>query len=236
MEIFTRTRALIGDSGLKKLNNSHVLLCGCGGVGSYTLEALVRAGVGKITVIDSDRVTESNLNRQLIATENTVGMLKTEAAKIRAASINPKLDFTGINEFLNRDNIESLIPENVDYIADAIDFIPAKIALAVYSQNTAVPLISCLGTGNRLDASKFEICDIYKTSICPLARKMRCELKRAGVKKLTVLYSKSQPVKPTFELYDGKRTVGSISYVPPVAGLLIAQHIILKLMEDTLHQ
>ncbi len=233
MEIFTRTKALIGECGLKKLKNSQVLLCGCGGVGSYALEALVRAGIGKITVIDADKVAVSNLNRQLIATSDTVGMLKTDAAEIRAKSINSDIDFTGISKFIDRQIAAELIPNNTDYIIDAVDFVPAKTALAEYAYQTDTPIISCLGTGNRLDATQFEICDIFETSGCPLARKMRCELKKAGVMKLDVLYSKAPVIQPEYEISDeGKRTVGSISYVPSAAGLLLAQHVITSLLEE----
>ncbi len=233
MEIFTRTKALIGERGLKRLESSHILLCGCGGVGSYALEALVRAGIGKITVIDADKVAKSNLNRQLIATADTVGMLKTDAAEIRAKSINHDIDFTGIAKFIDRNNTYELLDRDADYIIDAIDFVPAKTALAEYSYRTGTPIISCLGTGNRLDATQFEICDIFKTSGCPLARKMRCELKKAGVIRLEVLYSKAPVIQPENEIYDGgKRTVGSISYVPSTAGLLLAQHVITRLLEE----
>ncbi len=233
MEIFTRTKLLIGDNALKKLQSSHVVICGCGGVGSYSLEALVRAGIGKITVIDSDRIDESNINRQIIATSQTIGILKTEAAKTRALSINPKIIFTGINAFLDTDNTKDLISKDADFIIDAVDFVPAKKAIALFSQSTSIPLISCLGTGNRTDATKFEICDIYKTDTCPLARKMRYELRRAGVKKLTVLYSKAKAVSPVYNNDASQHTVGSISYVPSVAGLLIAQHVITTLTGDT---
>ncbi len=233
MEIFTRTKLLIGSAALEKLKNSHVVICGCGGVGSYSLEALARAGVGQITVIDSDRIDKSNINRQIIATADTIGLFKTQAAQERALSINPDIKFNAVNAFLDSDNTADIISKNADFIIDAVDFVPAKTALALFSQNTSVSLISCLGTGNRTDATKFEICDIYKTDTCPLARKMRYELRRAGVKKLTVLYSKAKTVKAYSGSVNGDSTVGSISYVPSVAGLLIAQYVITTLIGDT---
>lgn len=232
MDIFTRTKALIGEKGFSRLSCAHVLLCGCGGVGSYTLEALVRAGIGKITVIDSDTVDITNLNRQIIATYDTIGMPKTAAAEKRALSVNPKLDFSSINVFLDKYNISDTLPCNIDYIVDAIDFVPAKVALARYAQDKHIPIISCLGTGNRLDASRFRICDIYGTSGCPLARKMRYELKRAGVERLTVLHSDAKIIQPESNFDSGKGTVGSISYVPSAAGLLIAQHVITQLLKE----
>ena len=232
MNTFIRTKALIGDRAFNRLTESHVVLCGCGGVGSYVLEALVRTGIGKITLIDGDKVAESNINRQLIATYETVGMSKTDAAVARAKSINPRIELIGITQFLSRDNIADILPSNADYIIDAIDFVPAKVGLAVYADKYRIPIITCLGTGNRLDASKFELCDIYKTSGCPLARKMRCELKKAGIKKLDVLFSRADVLTPDTIIDAGKKTVGSTAYVPAVAGLLIAQHVITKLTEE----
>ena len=180
--MFSRSEALLGKKELNKIRNSHIVLCGCGGVGSYTFEALVRTGIKKITVIDGDKVDISNLNRQIIATSNNIGQLKTEAAKIRAVSINPDIEIIEKQCFLTGENIKDVLPEDVDYIVDAIDFVPAKVGLALFAQNRSIPIISCLGTGKRIDATKFKICDIYETSGCPLARKMRYELKKAGVK------------------------------------------------------
>lgn len=231
--IFSRTISLIGGKGFEKLQNAHIVLCGCGGVGSFALEALVRSGVGKITVIDKDTVAGSNLNRQLIATVDTIGQYKAEVAKTRALSINAALEFNAVTEFITPQNVQSLIAPDADYIIDAIDDVRAKVAIAAYASKLKIPVICCLGTGNRLDGNKFEICDIYKTSGCPLARKMRCELKKAGVDFLEVLFSKARIVEPDFRLTDGKATVGSVAFVPSVAGLLIAQHVILKLMEET---
>lgn len=230
-EIFTRTSALIGDDGIEKLQKSHVVLCGCGGVGSYTLEALARIGIGKITVIDNDTVSLSNINRQIIALNSTVGDLKTDVAKNRVRDINPDIDFCGKNVFLTADNIEENLPKDIDYIIDAIDFVPAKVALAVFAKKNNIKIISCLGTGNRLDATKFTVKDIYKTSGCPLARKMRSELKKAGVDSLDVLVSDAPVIQPSQLLEDKKRTVGSVSFVPSVAGLLCAQYVINNILE-----
>ncbi len=230
-EIFTRTSALIGDDGVKKLQKSHIILCGCGGVGSYALEALARIGIGKITVIDNDDVCESNINRQIIALGSTVGMLKTEVARARVSDINPDIEFYGKCEFLTADNVDEIVPKDADYIIDAIDFVPAKVALAVFAKKNNIGIIECLGTGNRLDATKFSIKDIYKTSGCPLARKMRSELKKAGIESLDVLVSDAPVIQPKELLSDKKRTVGSVSFVPSVAGLLCAQYVINKILE-----
>lgn len=231
-EIFTRTSALIGDDGVEKLQKSHIVLCGCGGVGSYALEALARIGIGKITVIDNDTVSLSNINRQIIALTSTVGELKTEVAKKRVYDINPDIEFCGKNAFLTADNIDDIIPKDADYIIDAVDFVPAKVALAVFAKKNDISIIECLGTGNRLDATKFCIKDIYKTSGCPLAKKMRSELKKAGIQSLDVLVSDAPVIQPKRFLNDKKRTVGSVSFVPSVAGLLCAQYVINKILEN----
>ena len=229
--IFSRTESLVTQAQFNRIRTSHVVLCGCGGVGSYALEALVRAGIGKITVIDNDTVSVSNINRQIIALGSTVGQAKTSVAKLRAKDINPDVIFIDKQVFLTPENIDAVIPDDADYIVDAIDFVPAKVALAVFAQNHNIPMLACLGTGNRLDATKFRIADIYSTSGCPLARKMRYELKKAGVKALEVIYSDAKTITPNTEFCDGKRTVGSISFVPSVAGLLCAGHVITKIME-----
>lgn len=230
-DIFSRTKSLIGEDGFNKLNNTHIVLCGCGGVGSYALEALVRTGIGCVTVIDNDTVSASNINRQIIALSSTVGLAKIDIAKKRALDINPNIKFNGIKEFLTAENIEEIIPESADYIIDAIDFVPAKVALAAFAKSKCIPILTCLGTGNRLDATKFNIKDIYKTSGCPLARKMRYELKKAGVDSLDVLISDAPVIKPREMLNEGKRTVASVAFVPSVAGLLCAQYVICKILE-----
>ncbi len=231
-ELYLRTHALIGDDGLDKIKKAHVVLCGCGGVGSYTLEALVRIGIGRITVVDNDKISKSNINRQIIALNSTVGCFKTDVAKKRALDINPAVIFCGINEFLTKENVENIIPTDADFIVDAIDFVPAKVALAVFAKNNNIKIIECLGTGNRLDATKFHIKDIYSTAGCPLAKKMRTELKKAGIEKLDVLVSDAPVVKPAQIEDDGKKTVGSVSFVPSVAGLICAQHVINNILEN----
>ena len=222
--MFTRTEAILGKDNIEKLKNTHVVLAGCGGVGSYVLEALVRTGIGKITVIDGDNVDITNLNRQIIATVSTVGVPKVDAAKKRALDINPVLEFSGIKQFLDRDNIGDILPRDADYIVDAIDHVPAKVGLAVFAKEASVPIITCLGTGKRLDATKFEICDIFETSGCPLARKMRYKVKKAGIEKLCVIYSKSK-------VYSTEG-IGSVAFVPSVAGLLIAQKVICDIIGE----
>lgn len=231
MEKFARTESLITKSGLEKLKKSHIVLCGCGGVGSYVFEALVRSGVGKITVIDNDKVNVSNINRQLIALDSTVGQFKTDVAKQRAHDINPEAQVIGIKQYLTPDNIDSLIDKSADYIIDAIDFVPAKVGLAVFAKNNNINIIECLGTGNRLDATKFVITDVFKTQGCPLAKKMRIELKKAGIASLEILYSEAEVIKPDTVFDEGKRAVGSVAFVPSVAGLLIAGHVINKILE-----
>ena len=230
-KLYLRTAALVGEDGLEKIKNTHVVICGCGGVGSYALESLIRIGVGEITVIDNDKVSSSNINRQIIALNSTVGMYKTDVAKSRAVDINPNVRFNAVNEFLTADNIDSILPIDADYIVDAIDFVPAKVGLAVFAKKNSIKIIECLGTGNRLDATKFCIKDIYSTSGCPLAKKMRTELKKAGVEKLDVLVSDAPIIKPNQFDDDGKKTVGSVSFVPSVAGLICAQYVINNILE-----
>ena len=222
--MFTRTEAILGKKSMDKLKGAHVVVAGCGGVGSYTVEALIRSGIGKITVIDSDRVDVTNINRQIIATHDTVGKLKVEVAKSRALSINPDVEFFAIPEYIEKDNVSEILPTDADYIVDAIDYVPAKVGIAVFAKQNGIPVISCLGTGKRIDATKFEFCDIYKTEGCPLARKMRYELKKAGIEKLEVIFSKAEVIQT-----EG---IGSLAFVPSVAGLLIAQKVICNIIQE----
>lgn len=227
-EKFARTELLIGKEAAQRLKNASVLLFGVGGVGSYCLEALVRSGIGKIDIVDADAVDITNINRQLIATSKNVGQPKIKAAKERAESINPELDITGFPVFVTKENINMFDFEKYDYIADAIDTVSAKIAIIekAYAQN--INVISCMGAGNKLDPTKFEVADIYKTSVCPLARVMRYELKKRGIKKLNVVYSKEMP-KTREHTGGGKPIPGSISFVPSAAGLALAGKIICDL-------
>ena len=225
---FSRTEMLIGNDALVKLRNSRVAVFGIGGVGGYIAEALVRAGVGALDLIDNDTVSESNINRQIIALTSTVGMLKTEVMEKRLLDINPEAEIRCINKFVLPENIDEFNFSAYSYVADAIDTVSGKLAIIEKAYSEGIPVISSMGTGNKLDPTKFEITDIYKTSVCPLARVMRYELKKRGVKKLKVLYSKEEPVKPSVaEINEkGKAIPGSISFVPPAAGLIVASEII----------
>ena len=222
---FSRTELLIGKEGIQKLQNAKVAIFGIGGVGSYVVEGLVRAGVQNFILVDNDTVNLTNINRQLIATHETIGRSKVEVAKERISSINPKAKVEIYKEFFMPDSKE-IFDENVDYIVDCIDTVTAKIELIVRAKKLNIPIISCMGTGNKLDASKFEIADIYKTSVCPLAKVMRKELRNRGIEKLKVLYSKEEPIKVSTSEETKKAIPGSISYVPSVAGLIIAGEVI----------
>ena len=227
-ERFSRTKMLIGDVSLEKLNNSRVAVFGVGGVGGYVVEALARAGVGKIDLIDNDTVSVSNINRQIIALHSTVGRPKTEVMSERIKDINPEIKVECINKFVLPENIDEFDFSAYDYIVDAIDTVSGKLAIIEKAYFLCKPVISSMGTGNKLDPTRFEITDINKTSVCPLARVMRYELKKRGVKKLKVLYSKEEPLKP-FDAETnekGKAIPGSISCVPSVAGLIIASEVI----------
>ena len=232
-EIFKRTEMLLGSDALDRLGASAVAVFGIGGVGGGVVEALARGGVGRIDLFDNDTVSESNINRQLIATHCTVGMLKTEAAKKRILEINPQCDVNTFNIFILPENIGSVVFSVYDYVVDAIDTVSGKIAIIERCNKEKIPVISSMGTGNKLDPTQFEITDIYKTSVCPLARVMRTEMKKRGIKKLKVLYSKEEPIKPVIsEITDrGKAVPGSISFVPPVAGLIIGGEVIKDLIK-----
>lgn len=232
-EIFSRTEMLIGKTATQKLQNSRVAVFGVGGVGGYVAEALARCGVGTIDLIDNDRVSESNINRQIIALSSTVGMMKTEVMKSRILDINSAAQVNTFNLFVLPENIDSIDLTVYDYIVDAIDTVSGKLAIIEKAYSLGIPVISSMGTGNKLDPTKFEISDIYKTSVCPLARVMRYELKKRGVKKLKVLYSKEEPVKAqTTADGTGKRAVpGSISFVPSVAGLIIGGEVVKDLIK-----
>ena len=222
---FLRTEMLIGKENLDKLKNSHVALFGIGGVGGHAFEALVRAGVGTIDIFDSDCVDITNLNRQIIATHKTVGILKTDAAEERAKEINPNVIINKYPVFFSGDNSKEFDFSKYDYVIDAIDSVSSKIELILKAQETNTPIISCMGTGNKLNAAALEVSDIYKTSVCPLARVMRYELKKRGVKKLKVVYSKEEPVKSNLD-ENGRPIPASISFVPATAGLIIAGEVI----------
>lgn len=232
-DYFSRTEMLIGKDALDKLKNSSVALFGVGGVGGFVAEALARAGVGRIDIFDNDTVSESNINRQIIADIDSVGMSKTAAAELRLKKINPDITVNCFNMFVLPENIDEIDFSCYDYAVDAIDTVSGKIAIIVKANELGIPVISSMGTGNKLDPTRFEIADIYKTSVCPLARVMRLEMKKRGIKKLKVLYSKEEPVKPLNPSFNekGKQIPGSISFVPSVAGLIIGGEVIKDLIK-----
>jgi len=232
-EQFIRTALLLGEDGIKRLNNAHVAVFGIGGVGSYAAEALVRAGVGALDFFDADDVSLSNINRQLIATHKTVGMPKVDVMRERALEINLDVKINANCVFYDATNADEYDLSKYSYIIDAIDTVSSKLLLIERAKAIGTPIISCMGAGNKLDASAFEVSDIYKTSVCPLARVMRRELKLRGIKDLKVVYSKEEPITPIADLTlgealpEGKRQIpGSISFVPSAAGLILAGEVI----------
>lgn len=227
MDKFIRTEILIGEAALAKLAQAKVIVFGVGGVGSYVCEAFVRGGVGNITIVDNDTVAESNINRQLAAMTSTIGTPKVRVMAQRISDINPDCKVTPLQCFYTAQREIDL--SGYDYIIDAIDTVTSKLVLIEEADRLHIPIISCMGTGNKLDPTRFEIADIYKTSVCPLARVMRRELKARGIKKLKVLYSKEEPLKPQKcqnENPTKRQTPGSVSFVPPVAGMIIAGEVI----------
>ena len=231
---YSRTELLIGEEGIERLKKSSVIVFGVGGVGSHCIEALARSGVGKLILVDNDTVSLTNINRQSIAYHSTVGQYKTKIMKERIHDICPDIEVVTYEMFVLPENIEELFQEKPDYIIDAIDTVTAKIALVKLAKEKEIPIISSMGTGNKLHPELFEITDIYKTSVCPLCKVMRKELKTRGIKKLKVLYSKEQPVdtsgRETKEEKGKRRALpGSISFVPPVAGLIIAGEVVREL-------
>lgn len=224
---------LIGEKAIATLKNSRVAVFGAGGVGGYVIEALARSGVGAIDIIDNDTVSESNINRQIIALRSTIGSLKTEIARKRVLDINPDCKVTLFETFVLPENIDSFDFSCYDYIVDAIDTVSGKLAIIEKAYKEGIPVISSMGTGNKLDPTKFTITDIYQTSVCPLARVMRYELKKRGVKKVKVLFSTEEPIKPDKSENSGKRTPpGSISFVPSAAGLIIGGEVIKDLIKQ----
>ena len=230
MEEFSREIKLIGQENFEKLKNSKILLFGIGGVGGYVLESLARSGVENITIVDFDTVSESNLNRQIIALKTTIGKYKVDVAKERVNNINPNCNVKAIKEKLTKENIDSFNFKNYDFVIDAIDMVTSKLLIIEKAKKENVEVISCMGTGNKLDATKLQICDISKTNYCPLAKVMRKELKNRGIYHLNVVFSTEQPKR--FDEKQRKVTPASIAYVPAVAGLYISQFVIKKLMEN----
>lgn len=234
---FSRSELLLGSEAMEKLAASTVAVFGVGGVGSHCIDALARSGIGRLVLIDNDTVSLTNINRQSIAFHSTAGQYKTAVMKARIRDINPKAEVLTFESFVLPENTEALmaeIPGTVDYMVDAIDTVAAKLSLAEYATARRIPFIASMGTGNKLHAELFEITDISKTSVCPLCRVMRRELKKRGITSLKVLYSREEPRKPVAESGESssKRSIpGSVSFVPPVAGLLIAGEVIRDLAD-----
>lgn len=221
---FSRTELLIGKEGIEKLQKAKVAVFGIGGVGSYVVEGLVRAGIGNFILVDDDKVCLTNLNRQIIATRKTVGKPKVEVARDRILEINPNANVEIYQEFFMPESNE-ILDNTVSYIVDAVDTVTAKIELVVRANKLNIPIISSMGTGNKIDPTKFEVTDIYKTRVCPLAKVMRKELRARGIPELKVVYSKEEPIKLD-ETLECSSKIGSISFVPSVAGLIISGEII----------
>ena len=247
---FSRTELLLGKEAMDKLENARVAVFGIGGVGGYVCEALVRSGVGAFDLIDDDKVCLTNLNRQIIATRKTVGQYKTEVMRDRILEINPNVDVHIHKCFFLPENADEFPFEEYDYVVDAVDTVTAKIELIMRAKEAGTPVISSMGAGNKLDASAFRVADIYKTKVCPLAKVMRRELKKRGVKKLKVVYSEEQPIRPIEDMAISCRShcicppgaahkcterrdiPGSVAFVPSVAGLIIAGEVIKDLTAE----
>ena len=227
---FSRSELLIGSDGLNKLKSSRVAVFGIGGVGGYTAEALVRSGIGELDIVDKDKVSLTNINRQIFATHNTIDEFKVDAAAQRLLTINPDLRLNTYKTFFMPETSNEFDFKSYDYVVDAIDTVTGKIELVMKANKSNTPIISAMGAGNKLDASSFEVDDLFKTSMCPLARVMRSELRKRGIKKLKVVYSKEKPLIPVGETGEeaanGKQIPGSMSFVPPVAGLIIAGEVV----------
>ncbi|MBR5338129.1 MAG: tRNA threonylcarbamoyladenosine dehydratase [Lachnospiraceae bacterium] len=225
---FSRTELLLGKEAVEKLQRSRVAIFGIGGVGGYVCEALVRSGIGAFDLIDDDKVSLSNLNRQIIATGKTVGRYKVDVMKERMQDIDPNVEVNVYRCFFLPENAEDFPFEKYDYVVDAVDTVTAKLEIIMQAKKKNVPVISSMGAGNKLDASAFRVADIYKTKICPLAKVMRRELKKRGVKELKVVYSEEPPLRPLEEEEStGRRSVpGSVAFVPGAAGLIIAGEVV----------
>lgn len=238
MNKFTRTEMLLGKEAIEKLKNSHVAVFGIGGVGGYALEALVRAGVGEIDIIDSDTVSASNINRQILATTSTVGKKKVDVAEERAKDINPDVKINKFDVFYLPDTAHLFDFSKYDYVIDAIDTVKGKMELILRAKEVGTPIICSMGTGNKLDPSAFTVSDIYKTSVCPLAKVMRGLCKKAGVKSLKVVYSTELPIEPKEtenaeqKGNSGRLSPASCSFVPPVAGFILAGEVISDITKD----
>lgn len=241
---FSRTELLLGKKAMERLLSSRVAVFGIGGVGGHAAEALVRSGVGCIDIIDNDRVALTNINRQMFATHSSIGKLKVDAAEDRLRDINPQVKINKYATFYTPQTASEFDFSQYDYVIDAIDTVTGKIELILNADKTGTPIISSMGAGNKLNPTEFEVCDIYKTSVCPLARVMRTELKKRGIKKLKTVYSKEQPITPIEEIAaecmeenkkedSSRRAIpGSTAFVPSVVGLIIASEVIKDLIKD----
>lgn len=228
MNQFSRSELLLGKEGMEKLKNARVAVFGIGGVGGHAAEALARTGVGKLDLFDNDTVSMTNINRQIIATLDKVGQYKVDVMKERIAQINPEAEVNAYRCFFMPDNSAEFDFTQYDYVIDAVDTVTAKLELVMKSREAGVPVICSMGAGNKLDAAAFQVADIYKTSVCPLARVMRNELRKRGVKKLKVVYSQEPPITPlpSDEECAKKAVPGSVAFVPSVAGLILAGEVI----------
>lgn len=233
---FSRTELLIGKQGLEKLHNAKIAIFGIGGVGSFVVEGLVRAGVQNFVLVDNDKISLTNLNRQLIATQKTIGKDKVEVAKERILDINPKAKVEVFKEFFLPNSNTNIITKELTYVVDCIDTVTAKIEIVMQCKNLKIPIISAMGTGNKLNPLKLEVTDIYKTNVCPLAKVMRKELRKRNINELKVVYSTEEPIKLKLQNYEEKNVMkrqvpGSISFVPSVAGLIIAGEVVKEIIE-----
>lgn len=232
-ERLSRTGLLLGAEGVERLSRARVAVFGAGGVGGYAIEALARSGIGTLDIIDNDRVSESNINRQIIASEKTVGQYKVDAARERVLDINPGINVNAHKLFYMPDTSSLIDLSCYDYVIDAIDTVTGKIELILRAKEAGVPVISSMGAGNKLDASLFRVADIYETSVCPLARVMRRELKKRGIKELKVVYSEEKPLNPLRETDGSTENVpDSVAFVPSVAGLIMAGEAVKDLIKS----
>ncbi|WP_026490725.1 tRNA threonylcarbamoyladenosine dehydratase [Butyrivibrio sp. XPD2002] len=241
-EMFSRTGLLLGEDAIEKLHNSHVAIFGIGGVGGYVCEALVRSGIGSFDLIDSDTVAESNLNRQIIALKTTIGKYKTEVMKERMHAINPDVKVNIHNCFYLPENADDFDFNKYDYVVDAVDTVTAKLEIIMRAKECGTPVISAMGAGNKLDPSRFRVTDIYKTSVCPLCKVMRRELKKRNIRKLKVVFSDEEPIKPAVRAEDAaelkasgssrRSTPGSTAFTPAACGLVIASEVVKDLLKE----
>ncbi|MCF6462732.1 tRNA threonylcarbamoyladenosine dehydratase [Clostridium sp. Cult1] len=228
---FSRTELLLGEEGMKILKNARVAVFGIGGVGSFASEALVRAGLGRIIIVDYDIIDITNINRQIHATSKTVDLPKVEVMKDRLLEINPSLDIIAIRDVYKDENKDRLLSQDYDYVIDAIDMVSAKINLIENCKRLNIPIISCMGAGNKLNPTMLQVGDIYKTNTCPLAKVMRNELRKRNIKNLKVVWSTEKPIKVNLEKEGTRKAVpGSVSFVPSVAGLILASEVVKDLV------